>query len=73
MVSVIKMIKKRKTYLDILRVTAALGVALYHVLTSAANLDPTVSEQTATLVLAFAKTLLWHVPTFADHRLFVAV
>lgn len=58
------MIKKRKTYLDILRVTAALGVALYHVLTSAANLDPTVSEQTVAFVSALAKTLLWHVPTF---------
>lgn len=50
--------------MDILRVVAALSVALYHVLTSAYNLDPTVSEQTATLVAALAKTLLWHVPTF---------
>lgn len=61
---VIKMIKKRKSFLDILRVVAALGVALYHVLTSAANLDPTVSEQTVAFVDALSRTLLWHVPTF---------
>lgn len=58
------MIKKRKIFLDILRVTAALAVAMYHVLTAAVNLDPAVAEQTSTLVLALAKTLLWHVPVF---------
>lgn len=58
------MLKKRKTFLDILRVTAALGVALYHVLTAAVNLDPTVSEHMCTMVNALSRTLLWHVPTF---------
>ena len=58
------MIKQRKNFLDILRVTAALGVAMYHVLTGAASLDPAVSEQMAGILGALSRTLLWHVPTF---------
>ena len=58
------MIKKRKAFLDILRVSAALAVALYHVLTGAASLDPTVSDFTATVIEALSRALLWHVPTF---------
>lgn len=58
------MIKQRKNYLDILRVSAALGVALYHVLTGTVNLDPAVSERTAHFLEALSRTLLWHVPTF---------
>ena len=58
------MIKQRKNYLDILRVLAALAVALYHVLTGAVNLDPAVSEQTSNILEALSRSLLWHVPTF---------
>ena len=58
------MIKQRKNFLDILRVTAALGVAMYHVLTGAVSLDPAVSEQMAGILGALSRTLLWHVPTF---------
>ena len=50
--------------MDILRVSAALSVALYHVLTGAVSLDPTASEFTATVIEALSRTLLWHVPTF---------
>ena len=58
------MTKKRKTFLDILRVSAALAVALYHVLTGAVNMDPAVSELTVTVVNGLSRALLWHVPTF---------
>lgn len=61
---VIIMIKKRKPFLDVLRVMAAIGVALYHVLTSSANLDPLLAEQTKAIVTALSTVLLWHVPTF---------
>lgn len=58
------MIKKRKTFLDILRVAAALAVALYHVITGAMNLDPMISERMALVLDAVSRSLLWHVPTF---------
>ena len=64
MIWVIKMIKKRKTFLDVLRVMAAIGVALYHVLTSSTNLDPVIPQITRDLVTALSNVLLWHVPTF---------
>lgn len=50
--------------MDILRVSAALAVALYHVLTGAVSLDPAVSEFTASVIEALSRSLLWHVPTF---------
>ena len=58
------MIKKRKVFLDILRVSAALAVALYHVLTGAVSLDPEVPALTAKVIEALSRSLLWHVPTF---------
>jgi surface polysaccharide O-acyltransferase-like enzyme len=58
------MSKQRKIFLDILRVAAALAVALYHVLTGAASLDPEVSALTAKVIEALSRSLLWHVPTF---------
>jgi surface polysaccharide O-acyltransferase-like enzyme len=64
MVWVIKMIKKRKTFLDVLRVMAAISVALYHVLTSSTNLDPVIPQLTRDFVTALSNVLLWHVPTF---------
>lgn len=37
---------------------------MYHVLTGSVNLDPAVSESTATIINALSRALLWHVPTF---------
>ena len=64
MKSVILMIKKRKTFLDVLRVTAAIGVVLYHILTSSTNLDPLLPQRTRAIATALANMFLWHVPTF---------
>lgn len=58
------MIKQRKTFLDILRVSAALAVVLYHVLAAAGNVDPMVSEQALRLTTSLSVMLLWHVPVF---------
>lgn len=56
--------KKRNSALDILRVIAAIAVAVFHVFTSSAHNDSMITEHTRTIITAFTETLRWHVPVF---------